>query len=58
MATFGKTTDGASSSTSNIDKLAVSLGTPATGGTVTEGTGRLWLSATGTTKTIKHGFTI
>ena len=27
------------------------LGTPATGGTVTEGTGRLWLSATGTTQT-------
>lgn len=49
MATFGKTFDGAGSSASSADKTSVSSASPASGGTVTEGHARIWLSAAGST---------
>lgn len=52
MATFGKLTDGASSTNSSADRKKVSSASPATSGTLTKLTGRFWLSATGST-TIK-----
>lgn len=48
MATFGKLTDGASSSLSSADGKIVSAATPSTSGTVTAGTCRLWLDSAGT----------
>lgn len=48
MATFGKLTDGASSSSSSADGKIVSPATPASTGTVTGGTCRMWLSSAGT----------
>lgn len=48
MATFGKTSNGASSSSSSADGKLVSAATPATSGTVTAGTCRLWLDSAGT----------
>jgi hypothetical protein len=47
--TFGKTFDGASSSASSADKTSVSSAAPASSGTVTQGSARVWLSATGST---------
>lgn len=49
MATFGKTDDGASSSTSSTDKKNVSSATPASSGTVTGLSARIWVSAGSTT---------
>ena len=48
MATFGKTTNGTSSTASSADRKKVSSASPATGGTLTKLTGRFWLSAAGT----------
>jgi hypothetical protein len=48
--TFGKTTDGAGSSASSLDKEFVSTATPPSSGQVISGTARIWLSATGSTK--------
>lgn len=50
-STFGKTTDGASSSTSSADKIAASVFTPSESGTLTAGHARVWLSAAGTSGT-------
>lgn len=48
MATFGKTTDGGSSSASSAPRVWVSQATPAQNGVaVTAGHGRIWLSASG-----------
>lgn len=48
MATFGKTSDGASSSSSSTDNKIVSPATPASTGTVQTLTARMWLSSAGT----------
>lgn len=48
MATFGKTDDGASTTASSTDRKYVSAATPATSGTITSASGRIWLSAAGT----------
>ena len=47
-ATFGKETNGASSSNSSADRKRVSSSTPATAGTLTSCTARMFLSAAGT----------
>lgn len=47
-ATFGKTTDGASSTAASADNKLTSRATPSTTGTVTSLTCRLWLSSAGT----------
>ena len=47
-ATFGKETDGASSSASSTDKKDASTATPSTSGTLTKLTARIWLSSAGT----------
>lgn len=49
--TTGKTADGASSSASSTDKIAVSRVSPTATGTVTAGHARAWLSAAGTSNT-------
>lgn len=49
--TVGKSADGASSSASSTDKIAVSLVSPSATGTVTSGHARAWLSATGSSAT-------
>lgn len=49
MATFGKTSNGASNSTSSVDKIFVSSATPTSSGTVTGGSARVWLSSAGST---------
>lgn len=49
MATFGKLDDGAGASASSLDKMYVSSASPSTNGTVTSGSARTWLSATGST---------
>lgn len=49
MPTFGKTFDGATFSGSSANKTAVSAAVPASSGTVTQGSARVWLSATGST---------
>jgi hypothetical protein len=48
-ATLGKTTAGASSTSSSADKIVTSAATSTTAGTLTEGHARLWLSSAGTT---------
>lgn len=48
MATFGKTSDGTSSTASSLDGKVVSAATPASSGTVTAGTCRMWLDSAGT----------
>lgn len=48
MATFGKLTDGASSSSNSADNKIVSAATPASTGTVTSLTARMWLGSAGT----------
>lgn len=50
-STFGKTTDGASSSTSSADKIAASTFTPSSSGTLVAGHARAWLSASGSSGT-------
>ena len=45
--TFGKTTDGASSSNSATERKVVSRATPATSGTVSSATFRIWLGSAG-----------
>src|SRR3990167_9903039 len=45
MATFGKTTDGAGSSASSLDKKAVSSASPSTSGIATQITVRCWISS-------------
>lgn len=47
MPTFGKTDNGAGSSASSLDKMFVSSATPASNGTVTGGSARVWLSSSG-----------
>lgn len=49
MATFGKLTDGASSSSSSVDKKVVSTATPSSSGTVVDMRTRLWVSSGSTT---------
>lgn len=49
MATFGKTTDGASVQTFSGDRIYLSTATPASSGTVTGGGGRVRLTSAGTT---------
>lgn len=44
MATFGKLTDGASSSTWSIDRKCVSTASPTSNGTVTSLTARIWVT--------------
>jgi hypothetical protein len=48
MATFGKTTNGAGSSGSSVDRTYVSSASPASSGTVSSITVRLWLASAGT----------
>ena len=48
MATFGKTSNGASTSASSSDKLYVSPAVPASDGQINSLTVRIWLSAAGT----------
>lgn len=48
MATFGKLTDGASSSAWSADLKVVSAATPSSNGTVESITCRMWLSSAGT----------
>ena len=48
MATFGKITNGASSSNDTVDNKIVSQATPGSGGTVVSLTARIWVSAAGT----------
>lgn len=47
MATFGKITDGASSTSSSVDKKAASLAAPLTSGTVDSMSFRAWISGAG-----------
>lgn len=49
MATFGKLTNGAGSSSSSTGRKRVSAATPSTSGTLTKLTGRFWLNAAGST---------
>jgi hypothetical protein len=51
VATFGKTTDGGSQSTSSATRVWVSQATPSTTGIVTTGHARIWLSAAATIDT-------
>lgn len=48
MATFGKITNGASSTASTTDNKLVSAATPSTSGTVVSLTARVWLDSAGT----------
>jgi len=45
VATFGKLTNGSSSTSSSSDKCVVSAATPATSGTITAASARLWMSS-------------
>lgn len=49
MATFGKTADGTNVQTFSGDRMYVCAGTPASGGVVTSGSGRVRITAPGTT---------
>jgi hypothetical protein len=51
VATFGKTTDGGSASSSSAPRVWVSTATPGSTGTVTGGTARISLDAAGSTNT-------
>jgi len=52
MATFGKTTDGSSQSSSSAPRLWVSQATPSTSGTVVTGHARVRLTAAGSTSVV------
>lgn len=53
MATFGKTTDGGSTSSSTATRVWVSTATPASTGTVTSGTARIWLDTSSSSTNTK-----
>lgn len=48
MPTFGKTTNGASSSTTSSDRVRVSAATPSTNGTISTLSARIWVQTTAT----------
>lgn len=50
MATFGKTTDGASTQTFSGDRIYLSTATPSTSGTVTSGWGRVRVTGASTSE--------
>lgn len=50
MATFGKADDGSNVQTFSGDRVYICAGTPSTSGTVTNGSGRVRVTSTGTTQ--------